>query len=175
MRERQGWDPPGHLARHTKRLLAGRQHGQLPTGAEKELDEPRTRIDEMLAAVQDEERLPVSQMPRQRLIERFARPLAHIQDRSDRLGKQAFLEDRSQGHQPDPFRVVARGGSRQPQSEPGFPRAADARQGQQPGANQNLAQLVELARAAHEATELDRQVIQRPTLPLDRSLGAGSG
>ena len=64
-REGEGWHAPGHLARNPKSLLAGRKHAQRTPGTEDVFDQPGAGVDQVLAAVQQQERLAVSQMPTQ--------------------------------------------------------------------------------------------------------------
>src|SRR5712691_6758200 len=120
----------------------------LTTRAEDQLNKPGTGVDPMLTGVEHEERPAIAQMAGERRPQRLPWPLTDIQHRGDGLGQQAILEDRIRGRPTDAF--------------PSLASAPDPGQGQKPRAADDLAQLPEFPRPPDEATEFDRQIMQRP-------------
>jgi len=118
----------------------------------------------MLAAVEHEERSAIAQVTGERRLERLPRPLADIKNRGDGLGQQALFQDRTQGHQPHALGVIGGDGGGQPERQPGLTGPTDPCQRDEPGTGKQVSQLLELTRATDEATEFDRQIVQRPPL-----------
>lgn len=72
VREAEGGDAPGRLARNGQRLAAGRQHAQQRAGPQQALDQGGTGQHQMLAVIQHEQEPFGPKRSRQGVDERLA-------------------------------------------------------------------------------------------------------
>ena len=77
LRHGQRGYPPHHLPGHAQRLSAGGQDPQLRAGIQQLVRKVRHGLDQVLAVVQDEQKILRSQLLRERGAKRATRPLAH--------------------------------------------------------------------------------------------------
>ena len=89
--ERQRGHAPGHLARYSQRLSAGRQHHHVRARAEQRHHELRERSPQMLAVVHYQQPVLTMQHPQQRVPHVGASPLLHSQVGSQRRDTEAGM------------------------------------------------------------------------------------
>jgi hypothetical protein len=77
----EAWHRPGSLAGYAQGLPAGRQDLKLRAGPKQGIGERGALLDQVLAVVQDQKRLPGLQVLDEHLGKRTVRHLAHAQRR----------------------------------------------------------------------------------------------
>jgi hypothetical protein len=111
-RQGEGSHRPGDLARDAQGLPAGGQHPHPRARVQKGVHQPRRCLDEVLAVVQNQEQLFVSQGLHERIGERLAGTLLHLQNPDYLLSHQLRLGEWRKFHQPHPVRVGSEEASR---------------------------------------------------------------
>ncbi len=156
--QRQRRHPQGDLAGDPQRLAAGGQDAQARAGPQQRVRELGTRLDQVLAVVQHQQRRPSLEMLDQQVGRIAVRALPQPQRRRHGPRDQPGVAGRGQLHQPDaiPERLQQLGGGLERQA--GLAGAARADQGHEPALLEPLLDLVKLAPAPHEAGQLAGQV-----------------
>ena len=143
--------------------------------AGRRVQEPAQRlrgVEDLLQVVDDQQELPVGEVAGQRVQEVFGRILPHADGARDRRRHDGRVRDRAEVDQEHtivkPVELV--GG--EPECQAGLARAAGAREGEQPGSGEELAELGELALPSHERAALRREVRPKPAeRPQRREIG----
>src|SRR5215207_3740554 len=115
----------------------------------------------MLAVVQDQEHLPISQDLRERVDEWLLGTLRYPKSLSHHLGHKFPLREGSELHQPYPVRVGFKEVSCHLQGEACLSRPPRTREGKEPCGGQRLLDLPHLTLSAYEAAPRGRQVVIR--------------
>ena len=150
--------PPRHLAGDAHRLATRRQHAQARARVQQRLDHPGRRVEHLLAVVDDEQRVEIAQLLRQRVDERTTELLAQTEHPGDRLGDVAAVADRGELRAPhavgERVELVGRGVQR----ESRLAAAAGAGERHQPVLAHGLTHRRDLGVATDEARNLRGQV-----------------
>ncbi len=100
--------PIGQLARHTQRLAARRQDHQGGARAHQGVDEQRTRLQQMLAIVQNEQHASVAQVLPQGFLRRLSGLLAKAQRGAHTACEQVGILERREPHPPSVVEAIER-------------------------------------------------------------------
>ena len=149
------------LTGHAQGLTAGGQQCQLRTAVKQRLGDCGGGVDQVLAVVQHDEGAPLCQVGAQAVNQRRLRLLAHTQHRRQRGGDALRLAQRRQIDKPDAIGEGRHLLLRQLQRQPRLAAAADARQRQQAGLQQQLRALPQAGLAANEPGAQGVQVVGR--------------
>ena len=121
---------------HVERLAARRQNPKSRAGTQQGIDEPGTRLDEVLAVVQDQQEPSVPQRIDDARGQRAFRLLGYVQGGRQGLWNQRMVGQRRELHQPDAVLVCLLRAQRTAEqttgdlvAEPGLPDSASAGQG----------------------------------------------
>ena len=93
------------ISLHSQSFAAGGQDPHPRTRIEQPVHKPGGSLYNVLAVVQNQEHLPISQDLRERVGDGLSGPLGHPQRIGHRLGHQYLLGEGSKLHQPHPIRV----------------------------------------------------------------------
>ena len=115
----------------------------------------------MLAVVQDQQQLFVTQVLDQRFLRRPGSAVLDLQDSDDRLGEQRGTLQLGQLDQPHPVSECPLLGSADPYRQPRLADAAEAGEGDDAGLGQQPRDLRDVALAPDEAAHLGRQPPRR--------------
>ena len=150
-------DLPHGFLRDPQRFLAGGHDAQLRAAGQQTLAERGARVNQMLAAVEHDQRLPGLQGAGQRVRQRVTGLGLNADDGGHPGDDQVWLPQVAQFDRVDPVSEVPGHGGQQPQRQPGLADPARAAQGQRPGAVQRVTQAAELAFPPDEPVWLLRQ------------------
>ena len=158
-RRRQGFDGVLDLARGGEGDSARRQDADQRRPAEHVVDEQRTRADEVLTVVQDDQQLFFPQLPDQPVQDRDIRPVRDSEHLSDRARHRPGVGVRGEIDEPDATRPrtdLVGGGL---EGEAGLAGATDPGQRDEPVAPQEPCDVRQLSLATDEGGQLRRQVV----------------
>jgi hypothetical protein len=155
--KREGGNEPGPLTRDAQGLPAGREYLELGARAEKVVRQPRARLDEVLAVVQNQERLSGLQVVQQGLGRRKPAP-AQAKRPCRALGHELGTREGGQLDETDAVLEVFRQVGRSLQRKPGLAATSGTGERQQPARRQHALQVVQLTLAPDKTAGLRRQV-----------------
>jgi len=160
-RHGQRRDLPHGFLRNPQRLLAGGHDPQLRAAGQQPLAERGTRVHQVLAVVEHDQRLPRLQRVSQRVLQR-APGLAVDADEGGHPGHdQVRFPQIAQFDRVDAVSEIPGRRGQQPQGQPGLPDPARAAQGESPGTVQGVAQVAEFAFPPDEPVWLLRQLCRQ--------------
>src|SRR5436190_6578181 len=159
--ERERRHAPRGRPRDAERLAAGGQNSKVWGGLEQRFRELCARLDEMLAVVEENQERPAGQVVRERLLERPRRVLAQPERRSDSLGHESSVGERSQRHEPHAIPERLDQTCRDLLRETRLSGSAHAREREQARPEEQRLYLGDLTPPPDEGRELGREVVAR--------------
>ncbi|CAN5532057.1 hypothetical protein BH20ACT10_BH20ACT10_00610 [soil metagenome] len=168
VRHGHGRNRPYSFTRNSERLAARGENREVRASAEQPLRQPRARLDEMLAVVEEDQAPPVSQSRRKLALHLSSGALPDAKHGGRLPRDERRIPQRIQLHQPDPVRECTPGNSRQTfvareaprrlQREPGFAGAADPGEREKSARTDHAPHLIEFRLAPDEARQRKREV-----------------
>ncbi len=142
--------PPHRLAVDAEWLAAGCQNAKVWAGAEQRGAELRARVEHMLTIIEQQQHVPIGQVPLQRISRRVQCSAANA-ERARRLGRNVFgRAHRGKINQPDAIGTLPRLTPTELDGRSSLPHACRAGQRYQPGSAQQIADDLELRCAADQ-------------------------
>ena len=167
IRDAQWWDGKLALALEVQDGAAGDEHVELRSRAE-QLGDERRRTGHLLEVVEHQQHGLVTQVILERLQQRAVRRLADPQGGSDGRRHQALVGDGSQLDEEDAIGVLTQAFGGHLQRQSGLAGATRAGERDQAGRVDQLAHRGDLRVPAHEARQLQRQVVGMGVQGADR-------
>ena len=147
---RKRFQPPHRLTRHAERLTAGRQNTKIRTGPEQRHAEFRARVEDVLTVVEQQQHVPIGQVPAHRIRRHVPRRTANA-EYPRRLSRDILRPAyRDKIDQPDAIGPLPRLPTTHLDRRPGLSDTSRADQRDQPGSPQHLPDALELRHTADQ-------------------------
>ena len=156
LRQRQRRHRPAALSVHAEDLSAGREDRHGVTGAEQLLGKIGHSGSQMLAIVQDDQRRAVAHVLRDCRRGVLARAVRHAEPARHHPGDEAGIVEWRELHPAHALGVGRAYSARDGKRQAGLPGSPRSGQGQQPAARQIVNHILQLALAAHQRGQPDR-------------------
>jgi hypothetical protein len=157
--QRQGRDPPGHLATDPEGLPAGGHDGNAGTGPQDRLAHRRAGVEDVLAVVQDHQEIPGGQMGGEALGGGAPGGVADLEHAQHGLGHQCRVGQRCELHPPGSVGMAAGELSGDRGGQASLADTAGPGEGHQAVLAGQAGQVGELGLPADERGEVDGQVV----------------